>query len=313
MDPSRPQCVRNKILAFPSAGWTFLPTAGDNATLVIMSRATKGIWPVYQLAVRDDNLGIELPIFVIPDEPMSFEPQDGMELSEEQQDEIVQKICSQEYHAPIGVTETFGMLREYLSEMMLRGAGDGDDEEAARLGRLFAISSYFDAGVDFLLQYWTNVVDAAQKRLRQERGDNDLEMEPHEALTEKSIAACVKDLLGPDLKLMIRKQDDVERLAEITALRSLHYLNLGQACQLLNISDTTLRNDGWLHDLNKSDFDENKLNGNKLAGPRSAWRFGQDEVERFAQVLSRSGWCSITPRTSSIQSATAANSPHSGK
>jgi len=257
------------------------------------------VWPSgYHLVLRDDVLDFEVPLNVIVDQPLSFDPADGMRLGEEQAKEILAKICTEGCDAAISVGDTFGVLREYLGTLMLRGAGAGDKEEARRLGRVIAIASYFDAGVGHWLQHWTGVLSEAEGFLGREddRGSAGGVEEPGPSgaddttLTANDIARSVKALLDPDLALVIRSVKGAERHAEVASLGALHYLNLSQACRVLNTSDATLRQHGFLNDLHENPLDQSKLNGHKVgSGARATWRFSRNEVERFGPILRSQG------------------------
>lgn len=239
------------------------------------------VWPPgYHLVLRDDVLDLKLPLEVVVDEPLSFQPEDGMELSEEQVQEIIEKTGTEGCQAAISVGDTFGVLREYLSELMLQGAGAGNKEEARRLGKVVAIASYFDAGVDYLRQHWAGVFAEAGGYLGRE---GDLGCAESQA---QLIADLVSKTLDPKLHLITVDSKRAAESSELAAIGVKKLLTLTEVTKILNVSDNTLRDKGLLNDRDENGFDPARLNGTrKSKNAKAGWQFHVEEVERYARLF----------------------------
>ena len=242
-------------------------------------------WPIHEVVLVDDQLELEVPILVIDDAELGFKLRDGMVLDGVQIEELTQKLCSQKWHAPVGVSDAFGVVRDKLVRLMQRQVGEGDAIEARRVGRIVAIVSLFDAGVDYLRIYWSLVFNRASNGV--EKVDRDAyDSGAEDRRSAADMLKMVHDLIVPDLKLIVRGIKKSEEHCEVAALRAMLILDLQQACKLLNTSDTTLRANGQLNDLDKHPSNPSKLNGRrKGTGIQAPWQFKKEEVERFASNL----------------------------
>ena len=241
------------------------------------------LWREYVLVLRDDKLDLEIPLSVPFDWLPGISPEDGKPLSHDQVQKLIERASADAEGGPPSLSDTFGVVREELAALMLRGAGEGNADEAERLGRMLQVAAVLDCGVDYLIDHWLAVFSHA----RPDAG-------------EARVAERVSQTLRPDLRLIIKNIGYVR-------LPSLLSLNRTQACKRLNISPKILRDNGLLIDLNDNAHDDSKLNGRRISKKdNSQWRFEADEVERFAKILDpgligNAGDSPETPRQSEEQ------------
>lgn len=254
------------------------------------------LWPIHEVVLVDDQLELKVPLLVIDDDELSFTLQNGMVLDGGQIDELIQKVCSQEWHSAIGVTDAFGVVRDHLVGMMQRQVGEGDDMEARRVGRIIAIASLFDSGVDYLRRHWSLIFERADDYQERNVDRDAVDAGTKDRRSVADIVKGVTNVLGPDLKIISRGVEKTVKSSEVAALHAMLILDLKQASKLLNISDTMLRNNGLLNDLGKRKFHRSKLNGKrKGAGIRAQWQFAKEEVQRFGSSCPGSGSQGIKP------------------
>ena len=180
---------------------------------------------------------------------------------------LIEKASADAEGGPPSLSDTFGVVREALAALMLRGAGEGDPQEAKRLGEILQVASFFDCGVKYLVDHWLSAFSHA----RPDAG-------------EARVAERVVQAFDADRRVFIKKIDEFRGEIRLSALLS---LTLAEASKRLNISPKTLHEKKMLHDLSQNvEKDLTKLNGWRISKKKqSSWRFEVDEVKRFALIL----------------------------
>ncbi len=260
------------------------------------THGSEDLWREYVLVLRDDKLDLEIPLSVPFDWLPGISPEDGKPLSHDQVQRLIEKASAEEEGGPPSLSDTFGVVREALAALISRQVGEGDPQEAERLGRLLQVASLFDCGVKYLVDHWLAVFSHARPDA-----------------VEARVAERVSQTLSPGQRVIIKKLDEIH---DDVGLALLLWLTLAEASKRLNISPKTLHEKKMLHDLSQNvEKDLTKLNGWRISKKKqSSWRFEVDEVKRFALILDpglvgNAGDSPETPRQSEEQPPSSEQSP----
>jgi len=233
--------------------------------------------PECRLLLRDRKLDVEIPITLVLDEPLDCQIKPGKALTWKQVDELLARTGVREEGSPISGTDTFKAIVNVVATLAARPLGDWyeDDSEAQRLGRLIAVTSYFEPLVHGWLCYWHRVFAAAGR----ERGWPKEMMSISRADLQKLLrreTELVLEGLGPIAKTM---KDDAKR----RKILAKDILFLKDVVELTGMDPKTLHKD-HINDTEKDGRKEGKLNGYKA---RRRWQFHRDSYMQWEENLEK--------------------------
>lgn len=162
----------------------------------------------YDFVLSDECLELELPFTLRSLEPLAIQLSGEEEPGDEQLEQLIEAACAGDFGLP-QVSDACLILTEFLSELLMEGFSDWDEDCARRLGRLIGLASFFDPAVDIWRERLGQMISEA---------DSFIYTEHEGAPTLAEIKDALKDVLQDEHVKLFKRVEQRLDVADATVL-----------------------------------------------------------------------------------------------